>query len=53
MVSYITKKLERIFKRLEMVLKNFFNNIFGSIDFISLGLQQIFLVYFKYKQLLH
>ena len=37
-ISYIPKKLERIFRRPELVVINFFNYNFGRIDFISLEL---------------
>ena len=34
-IEYITKELEKIFRRVEMVLKTFFDYNFRSIDFIS------------------
>ena len=40
-----------MFRRLELVLENFFNYNFESIDFISLRLQRKF--NFKYKEPLH
>ena len=41
-ISYIAKKVDSIFRRLEMVVINFLNYNFGRIDFISLELQHIF-----------
>ena len=43
-ILYIAKKLNRIFRRLESIVTNFFNYKFGGIALVSLELQCTFLV---------
>ena len=43
-ILYIAKKLNRIFRRLESIVMNFFNYRFGDIGLASLDLQCTFFI---------